>query len=176
MSTQPGRRRRAFPAPRGSRHRGRERDEDSGGYPGGPLPPDLPHEYSGGYQDQPAPGYPGEAGEGYQAGAGYLDEEALGPAYPADYPDEQDYPGYPDELPAIEYGPPAGPVPGRHPRHARRGRALRRGPPEPGRAGPAGAGPSPQPIPSLMGRRRAVASHGDGNGIPGGIDFRSAMP
>src|SRR5262249_55405205 len=87
-----------FPAPRRSRPGGRGGDEhpggspggeDSGGYPGEPLAPNLPHEYSGGYQDQPAPGYPGDAGEGYQAGAGYLDEEALGPAYPAEYPDDQ---------------------------------------------------------------------------------------
>jgi hypothetical protein len=98
-----------FPAPRGSRHRGREQDEDAGGYPGEPLAPDLPHGYSGGYQDQPAPGYPGEAGEGYQAEPGYLDEEALDSAYLAQYPDEQDYPGYPDEPAAAEYGPPERP-------------------------------------------------------------------
>jgi hypothetical protein len=115
-----------LPAPRGSRHRSREGDEDPGGYPGEPLAPDLPPEYSAGYQDQLASGYPGEAGQGYQAEPGYLDEEALGPDYPleyrredpggpypagppAEYPDEQDYPGYPDELPATEYGPPARP-------------------------------------------------------------------
>jgi hypothetical protein len=113
-----------FAAPRGSRHRGRERDGDPGGYLGEPSAPALPHEYSGGYQDQPAPGYAGQAGEGYQAEPGYLDEEALEPDYPleyrredpdgpypaeppAEYPDEQDYPGYPDELAATEYGPTA---------------------------------------------------------------------
>jgi hypothetical protein len=96
-----------FTAPRGSRHRGRGRDDDPGAYFDEPSAPGLPHEYSGGYEARPEAGYPGEAPEGYQAEPGYLDEEDLGgyQAEPA-YLDEQDYPGYPDELPA-EYGPPA---------------------------------------------------------------------
>jgi hypothetical protein len=92
-----------------------------GEYPDEPLAPDLPHEHSGGYQDQPASGYPGE--EGYLAEPGYLDEGALEPDYPleyrrddrggpypagppAEYRDEQDYAEYPDELAATGYGPP----------------------------------------------------------------------
>jgi hypothetical protein len=137
-----------FPAPRGSRHRGRERDEDPGGYPGEPLAPDLPHEYSGGYQDQPAPGYPGEAGEGYQAEPGYLDEEALDSAYLAEYPDDQDYPGYPDELAATEYGPPARPYLDDTPGMPGTDEPFAGGPPE--RATPRGrrrAEPSPDSFP-----------------------------
>jgi hypothetical protein len=112
-----------FSAPRGSRRRGQERDEDPGGYFDEPPAPDLPHEYPGGYQARPEPGYPGEALEGYQAEPGYLNEEALEADYraeyrregrggrypdgpPAEYQDEQDYQGYPDELAATEYGPP----------------------------------------------------------------------
>jgi hypothetical protein len=97
-----------FTAPRGSRHRGRARDEDPGEYFDEPPPPGPPHEYSGGYEAHPEASYPGEAPAGYQAEPGYLDEEA--PAgYQAEpgYLDEQDYPGYPDELPATEYGPSA---------------------------------------------------------------------
>jgi len=97
-----------FTAPRGSRHRGRARDDDPGGYFDEPPAPDLPHDYPGGYEARPEASYPGEAPEGYQAEPGYLDEEALegyraGPGYL----DEQDYPGYPDEVPAAGYGPPA---------------------------------------------------------------------
>jgi hypothetical protein len=112
-----------FSAPHSSRHRGPERGEDPAGYFDEPPAPDLPHEYPGGYQAGPEPGYPGEAREDYQAESGYLDEEALEADYqaeyrregrggrypagpPAGYPDEQDYPGYPDELAAAEYGPP----------------------------------------------------------------------
>jgi hypothetical protein len=97
-----------FTAPRGSRHRGRARDEDPGGYLDKPPVPGPPQEYSGGYDARPDASYPGEALEGYQAEPGYLDEEAPG-GYQAEpgYLDEQDYPGYPDELPATEYGPPA---------------------------------------------------------------------
>jgi hypothetical protein len=97
-----------FTAPRGSRHRGRARDEDPGGYFDEPPAPDLPHEYPGGYEARPEASYPGEAPERYQAEPGYLDDEALG-GYQAGpgYLDEQDYPGYPDELPATGYGPPA---------------------------------------------------------------------
>ena len=97
-----------FTAPRGSRHRGRARDEDPGGYFDEPPAPDLPHGYPGGYEARPEASYPGEAPEGYQAEPGYLDDEALG-GYEAGpgYLDEQDYPGYPDELPATGYGPPA---------------------------------------------------------------------
>ena len=40
---------------------------------------------------------------GYLAERGYLDEE-LEPDYPREY---RDYPEYPDELAATEYGPPA---------------------------------------------------------------------
>jgi hypothetical protein len=97
-----------FTAPRGSRHRGRARDEDPGAYFDEPPTPDLPHEYPGGYEARPEASYPGEAPEHYQAEPGYLDDEALG-GYQAGpgYLDEQDYPGYPDELPATGYGPPA---------------------------------------------------------------------
>ena len=97
-----------FTAPHGTRHRGRARDEDPGGYFDEPPAPDLPHEYPGGYEARPEASYPGEAAEGYQAEPGYLDEETPG-GYQAGpgYLDEQDYPGYPDELPATEYGPPA---------------------------------------------------------------------
>jgi len=97
-----------FTAPRGSRHRARARDEDPGGYFDEPSAPGLPHEYSGGYEALPEAGYPGEATAGYQAGPGYLDEDASA-GYQAEpgYLDEQDYRGYPDELPATEYGPPA---------------------------------------------------------------------
>ena len=94
-----------FSAPRGSRHRGRQPDEDPAGYFDEPPAPDLPHEYAGEYRAQPETGYPGEAPEGYLAEPGYLDEEALEPDYPREY---RDYPEYPDELAATEYGPRAG--------------------------------------------------------------------
>src|SRR5215471_6530669 len=97
-----------FSAPRGSRHRGRQRDGDAAEYFDEQPAPALPHEYPGEYGSQPEPGYHGEAPEGYQAGSGYLDEEALEPGYPREY---RDYPEYPDELPATEYGPPARPYP-----------------------------------------------------------------
>ncbi|HXZ76040.1 MAG TPA: hypothetical protein VEH31_34930 [Streptosporangiaceae bacterium] len=154
-----------IPAPRGSRRRGPERDEDPGGYPGEPLAPDLPLEYSGGYQDQPASGYPGEAGEGYQAEPGYPGEEALEPDYPLDYrsedrggpypagppagyPDEQDYPGYPDELAATEYGSPMRPYLDDPPGMPGTDEPFAGGPPEPATPrGRRGAGPSPDSFP-----------------------------
>jgi len=76
-----------FSAPRGTRHHGRERDEDPAGYFDEPPAPDLPHEHPGGHRARPEPGYPGEALEGYQAEPGYLDEEALEPDYPREYRD-----------------------------------------------------------------------------------------
>src|SRR5215831_2144367 len=97
-----------FSAPRGSRHRGRQRDGDAAEFFDEQPAPALPHDYPGEYGAQPEPGYHGEAPEGYQAGSGYLDEEALEPGYPREY---RDYPEYPDELPATEYGPPARPYP-----------------------------------------------------------------
>jgi hypothetical protein len=151
-----------FSAPHGSRHRGRERDEDPGGYFDEPLAPDQPHEFSGGYQARPESGYPGEALEGYQAGPGYLDEEALEPDYPgeyrredrggrypagppAEYQDEQDYPGYPDELAATGYGPPARPYPEDAPGTDE---PFADGPPEPAkRRGRRRAEPSPDSFP-----------------------------
>src|SRR5947207_965856 len=47
-----------FSAPRGSRHRGRERDEDPAGYFDEPPAPDPPHEHPAGYRARPEPGYP----------------------------------------------------------------------------------------------------------------------
>jgi hypothetical protein len=135
-----------------------------GEYPGEPLAPDPPHEYSGGYQDLPASGYPGEDGEGYQAGPGYLDEGALEPDYPleyrsddrggpypagppAEYPDEQDYVGYPDEL-ATGYGPPARPYPDDTPGTPGTDEPLAGGPPEPAtRRGRRRSEPSPDSFP-----------------------------
>jgi hypothetical protein len=96
-----------FSAPRGSRRRGGQRDDDPAGYFEEPPAPDLPHEYPSEYRAEPEPGYPGEAPEGYLAERGYLDEE-LEPDYPREY---RDYPEYPDELAATEYGPPAQPYP-----------------------------------------------------------------
>jgi hypothetical protein len=96
-----------FSAPRGSRRRGGQRDDDPAGYFEEQPVPDLPHEYPSGYRAEPEPGYPGEAPEGYLAERGYLDEE-LEPDYPREY---RDYPEYPDELAATEYGPPARPYP-----------------------------------------------------------------
>jgi hypothetical protein len=97
-----------FSAPRGSRHRGRQRDEDAAGYFDEPPALHLPHGYPGEYRAQPGPGYPGGAPEGYQAEPGYLDEEALEAEYPREY---RDYPEYLDEEAATGYGPPAQPYP-----------------------------------------------------------------
>jgi hypothetical protein len=132
-----------FSAPRGSRGR----DGDPAGYFDEP-PPDPPHdyppphEYPGGFQDRPEPGYPGEALGDYQAEPGYLDEEALGPDYPSEY---RDYQRYPDELAPTEYGPPVRPyledAPGAD-------EPFTDGPPEPAkRRGRRGAGPSPDSFP-----------------------------
>jgi hypothetical protein len=96
-----------FSAPRGSRRRGEQRDDDPAGYFEEQPVPDLPHEYPSGYRAEPEPGYPGEAPEGYLAERGYLDGE-LEPDYPREY---RDYPEYPDDLAATEYGPPARPYP-----------------------------------------------------------------
>ena len=131
-----------FSAPRGSRHRGRERDEDPAGYFDEPPAPDPPHEHPGGYQARPEPGYPGEALEGYQAAPGYLDEEALEPDYPREY---RDYQEYPDDLAATEYGPPARPyvedAPGTD-------EPFADAPPEPARRrGRRRAGPAPDSFP-----------------------------
>jgi len=149
-----------FPAPRGSRHRG----QDSGGYLDEPLTPDVPHEYPDGYQGQPASGYPDEALEGYPAGPGYLDEEALEADYraeyrregrggrypagpPAEYSDEPDYPGYPDELPATGYGPPAEPYLADTPGTPVTGESFADGPPEPAKRGRRRAEPAPDSFP-----------------------------
>jgi hypothetical protein len=126
-----------FSAPRSSRGR----DGDPSGYFDEP-PPDLPHEYPGGFQDRPEPGYPGEAPGDYQAGPGYLDEEALEPDYPSEY---RDYQRYPDELAPTEYGPPVRPyledAPGTD-------EPFTDGPPEPAkRRGRRRAGPSPDSFP-----------------------------
>ena len=130
-----------FSASRGTRHHGRERDEDPAGYFDEPPAPDLPHEHPGGYRG-PEPGYPGEALEGYQAEPGYLDEEALEPDYPREY---RDYQEYPDDLGATGYGPPARPyledAPGTD-------EPFTDAPPEPAkRRGRRRAGPSPDSFP-----------------------------
>jgi hypothetical protein len=135
-----------FTAPRGSRHRGRARDEDPGAYFDEPPAPDLPHEYPGGYEARPEASYPGEAPEGYQAEPEYLAEDALG-GYQAGpgYLDEPDYPGYPDELPAAEYGPPARSYPADTPGTDE---LLADDPPEPAkRRGRRRAEPSPDSFP-----------------------------
>ena len=123
-----------FTAPRGSRRRGREPDEDPGGYLSDPpdvpheysadvphdYSADVPHEYSGGYQAGPEPGYPGEGPVDYQAEPRYPDEEALAPDYPGEYPHEdrggrhpagppaeyQDEQGYPEYPEPFAGGPP----------------------------------------------------------------------
>ena len=130
-----------FSAARGSRHRGREQDEDPAGYFDEPPAPDLPHEYPSGYQAEPEPGYPGEALEGYLTERGYLAED-LEPDYPREY---RDYPEYPDDLAATEYGPPARPyledAPGTD-------EPFADAPPEPAkRRGRRRAGPSPDSFP-----------------------------
>jgi hypothetical protein len=135
-----------FTAPRGSRHRGRARDEDPGGYFDEPLAPGLPHEYPGEYGARPEASYPGEDLEDYPAEPGYLDEEGVG-GYQAGpgYLEEQDYPEYPDELPASEYGPPARPYPADAPGTDE---LFTDGPPEPAkRRGRRRAEPSPESFP-----------------------------
>jgi hypothetical protein len=136
-----------FTAPRGSRHRGRARDEDPGAYFDEPPAPDLPHEYPGGYEAQPEASYPGEAPEGYQAEPEYLAEDALGgyQAGPGYLDEQEDYPGYPDELPAAEYGPPARSYPADTPGTDE---LLADDPPEPAkRRGRRRAEPSPDSFP-----------------------------
>jgi hypothetical protein len=144
-----------FSAPRGSRRRGGPRDDDPAGYLDEPPVPDLPHEYPTGYRAEPEPyraepepyraepepGYPGEAPEGYLAERGYLDEE-LEPDYPREY---RDYPEYPDELAATEYGPPARPYPEDAPGTDE---PFADAPPEPAkRRGRRRAGPAPDSFP-----------------------------
>jgi hypothetical protein len=131
-----------FSASRGSRQRGRGRDEDPTGYFDEPPAPDLPHEYPRGYQDRPEPGYPGEALEDSQAEPAYLAEEALEPDYPREY---RDYQEYPDDPAATEYGPPAQPyledAPGTE-------EPFTDAPPEPARRrGRRRGGPSPDSFP-----------------------------
>jgi len=118
-----------FSAPRGSRGR----DGDPAGYFDEPSP-DLLHEYPGGFQARPEPGYP----EDYQAEPGYPEEED----YPGEY---RDYQRYPDELDPTEYGPPVRPyledAPGTD-------EPFTDGPPEPAkRRGRRRAGPSSDSFP-----------------------------
>jgi hypothetical protein len=130
-----------FSAPRGSRRRGRQQDEDPAGYFDEPPAPDLPHEYPSGFGAEPEPGYPGEAQEGYLTERGYLDEE-LEPDYPREY---RDYPEYPDESAATEYGPPVRPYPEDAPGTDE---PFTDAPPEPGkRRGRRRAGPAPDSFP-----------------------------
>jgi hypothetical protein len=96
--------------------------------------PDLLHEYPGGFQARPEPGYP----EDYQAEPGYPEEED----YPGEY---RDYQRYPDELDPTEYGPPVRPyledAPGTD-------EPFTDGPPEPAkRRGRRRAGPSSDSFP-----------------------------
>ena len=130
-----------FSAPRGSRRRGEQRDDDPAGYFEEQPVPDLPHEYPSGYRAEPEPGYPGEAPEGYLAERGYLDGE-LEPDYPREY---RDYPEYPDDLAATEYGPPARPYPEDAPGTDE---PFADAPPEPAkRRGRRRAGPAPDSFP-----------------------------
>ena len=142
MSTRPSRRRQTSPPRAAPGTAGGQRDEDPAGYFDEPPAPDLPHEYPGGYRAEPEPGYPGEAPEGYLAEPGYLDEEALEPDYPREY---RDYPEYPDDLAATEYGPPARPYPEDAPGTDE---PFADAPPEPAkRRGRRRAGPSPDSFP-----------------------------
>ena len=106
MSTRPSRRRQTSPPRAAPGTAGGSRTRTPPGISTSRRPRICSHEYPGGYQGRPEPGYPGEALAGYQAEPGYLDEEALEPDYPGEY---RDYQGYPDELAATEYGPPARP-------------------------------------------------------------------
>jgi hypothetical protein len=130
-----------FSAARGSRRRGRQQDDGPAGYLDEPPTPDLPHEYPSGYRAEPEPGYPGDAPEGYLTERGYLDED-LEPDYPREY---RDYPEYPDDLAATEYGPPARPYPEDAPGTDEH---FADAPPEPPkRRGRRRAGPSPDSFP-----------------------------